>query len=328
MPGILPQPDIPGDASPAPVGPVPSRPVRSSPVRSGAVTIRAATTGQPSGGADGIAGRTLTGMSRHRAALSTLLVIVALVVSVAPVAAATPSASAINAAEKYALDRANVQRAQRGLVPLRWDQRVADIARERSAYMAATGRFSHAHSGGSDAFDLLTRDDIRWYGAAEIIAWNTTNDANASAASAVSQWMGSTGHRAILLSSNLNYIGFGLAVGPDGKRYWTGVAIKGPDRSPPRAVIRSVTEQVVDSRTMRIIVRWAGSDLPLQVLTSGLRYYETQRRVDGGPWQTYGTTTNTYASRWFTRGVPAEFRVRSRDRAGLWSPWRTVTLTP
>jgi uncharacterized protein YkwD len=267
-------------------------------------------------------------MSRHRAALSTLLVIVALVVSVAPVAAAAPTTSQISTAEKYALDRANAERTRRGLVPLRWDQRVADIARERSAYMAATGRFSHAHSGGNDAFDLLTRDDIRWYGAAEIIAWNTTSNANDSAAGAVRQWMNSSGHRAILLSSNLNYMGFGLSIGPDGKRYWTGVAIKGPDRSPPRVSISSVTEQVVDARTMRIIVRWAGSDLPLQVLTSGLRYYETQRRIDDGSWTTYGTTTNTYASRWFTRGVPAEFRVRSRDVAGLWSPWRTVTLTP
>lgn len=267
-------------------------------------------------------------MTRYRAALSTLLVVVALVVSVAPVAAAVPSASAITAAEKYALERANAERTRRGLVPLRWDQRVADVARERSEYMATTGRFSHSHSGGNDAFDLLSRDGIRWYGAAEVIAWNTTNNPNDSAASAVRQWMGSTGHRAILLSTNLNYLGFGLAVGADGKRYWTGVAIKGPDRSPPRAAIRSVTEQVVDSRTMRIIVRWAGSDLPLQVLTSGLRYYETQRRIDGGAWTSYGTTTSTYASRWFTRGVPAEFRVRSRDRAGYWSPWRTVTLTP
>src|SRR5687767_5194087 len=73
------------------------------------------------------------------------------------VAAATPSASWIAAGEETALRLANAERTRRGLVPLRLDPRVADVARERSAYMAATGRFSHAHSGGADAFDLLTR---------------------------------------------------------------------------------------------------------------------------------------------------------------------------
>ena len=140
--------------------------------------------------------------------------------------------------------------------------------------------------------------------------------------------MDSSGHRAILLHSDLNYIGFGLAIGADGKRYWTGVAIKGPDRSAPGVTITSVTEQVIDSQTKRIIIDWSGVDLRLQVLTSGLRYYETQRRIDGGAWTTYGTSTNSYASRWFTRGVAAEFRVRARDHAGNWSSWRTVTLTP
>ena len=247
-------------------------------------------------------------------------------------APATPAAaitsSSITTAEHVAHDLANTERTRRGLVPLRWDQRLADIARERSTYMAATGRFSHAHSGGSDVFDLLAGDRVAWYRASEVIAWNTTSTANGSAASAIQQWMGSSAHRAVLLHSDMNYIGYGMAVGSDGRRYWTAVAIKGPDRSPPRASITSVTEQVIDSRTMRIVIRWSGSDLPLQVLTSGLRYYETQRRIDGGSWTSYGTTTNTYASRWFTRGEPAEFRVRSRDRAGLWSPWQTRTLTP
>ena len=243
-------------------------------------------------------------------------------------AAGSPSADAIAAAEDDALEMINRKRAAAGLAPLRRDSRLGDIAGERSAYMASSGVFSHTHRGGISVFDIIEARDIEWYGAGEIIAWNNASDLDYSVAFAVKGWMDSPGHKAIIMSRDYNYVAFGLALAADGKRYWTGVFLKGPDRTAAWARITSTAESVVDADTMRVVVRWEGGDRRLQVLTSGLRLYETQRRAAGGSWQSLGTTTLTYASRWWTRGVDGEFRVRARDKAGNWGAWQTVTIRP
>ena len=222
----------------------------------------------------------------------------------------------------------NRKRQDAGLAPLRRDSRLATIAGERSAYMARTGVFSHTQRDGTNVFDLIAERDIDWYGAAEIIAWNNVSNLDYSVGFAVKGWMESPGHRAIALSKDYNYVAFGLATAADGKRYWTGVFLRGPDRTAAWVRITSATESVVDANTVRVVVRWEGGDRRLQVLTSGLRLYETQRRPAGGTWQSLGTTTLTYASRWWAKGENGEFRVRARDKAGNWGTWQTVTIRP
>jgi uncharacterized protein YkwD len=239
------------------------------------------------------------------------------------------SAAAMAAAERRALELTNRRRTDRGLVALRWDERLAELARERARYMASTGEFSHTQSGGTDVFDMIVAADIAWYGAGEIIAWNTAAALDYSAAFAVQGWMGSPSHRAILLSSGYNYVGFGLAIAPStGKRYWVGVYLKGPDRTPPWAKVRYWNKAILDRTYARVTVRFTGRDNPLQVLTSGLRYYQTQRRRDGGYWYDYGRTTATSVSARWLRGHTYDFRVRARDWKGNWSGWKTVTIVP
>ncbi len=262
--------------------------------------------------------------------LGPLLLALTLVVGlVPPTAAADPadlSAAAFRAAERRALILTNKRRTDRGLITLRWDERLAELARDRAAYMAETGQFSHSQSGGTTVFDLIEASSIRWYGAGEIIAWNTAAALDYSADFAVQGWMASPSHKAIVVSSGYNYVGFGLAVSPEtGRRYWAGVYLKGPDRTVPSIKIKTWSRTNVDRTHARVTLRWYGKDTQLQVLTSGLRYFQVQRRRDGGAWYDYGRTTATSLKTRWLRGHRYELRVRSRDRAGNWSPWVTKT---
>jgi uncharacterized protein YkwD len=239
---------------------------------------------------------------------------------------AAVSGSAIAAAEREALTLTNKRRTAAGLRPLRLDTRIAAIARERAAYMARTGKLSHAHSSGKDVFDLIVAKGITWYGAGEIIAWNTAGALDYSAAFAVQGWMKSPSHKAILMSKSYNYVGFGLAIGNDGKRYWAGVYLKGPDRTGAFANLKSAASRSVSSTTTKVYFAWAGADVALQVLTSGFRTFETARRIDGGSWASYGTTTSTFAVRYWPKGHTWDFRVRARDRAGNWGTWKVTSI--
>jgi hypothetical protein len=227
-----------------------------------------------------------------------------------------------------AFDLMNKKRTDRDLVTLRYDSRIAKIAQERAEYMADTGVFSHTQSDGTDVFDVIADSGIRWYLAGEIIAWNTAEDPATSAAMAIHAWMESPSHKAILISKDMNYAAFGLAVSSSGKRYWAGVFLKGPDRTAAWAKMVSISSSPIDSKSAKVVIKWSGADTRLQVLTSGFRYYQTRRRADGGDWYVYGTTTSTSTTRTWTRGRLWEFQVRARDKAGNWSAWKSVTIRP
>lgn len=247
----------------------------------------------------------------------------------ATVAAGSIPATTISAAERSVLDLTNQRRTAAGLVTLRLDPRLATLARDRAEYMAATDSFSHTQADGTNVFDLMNDANIVWYGAGEIIAWNTAAALDYSASFAVRAWMDSPGHKAIIMSSGYNYVGFGLAISPTtGKRYWAGVYMKGPDRTGAWVKIASASSSVVDAKSARITVKWSGNDTRLQVLTSGLRYYQVQKRTDGGAWTDYGTQTATTFARTWARGHTYDVRVRARDKAGNWGAWYARTLKP
>jgi uncharacterized protein YkwD len=263
-------------------------------------------------------------MRSHLRRLGPLMLAVVLAVGLVPAAGASEfdvSEPAIHAAELEALRLTNLRRTARGLIKLRWDSRMAGLARERAEYMADTGNFSHVQSGGTDVFDMIQAAGYRWYAAGEIIAWNTAGPLDYSAAFAVQGWMGSSSHRAIVVSDDYNYVGFGLAIAKDGTRYWAGVYLRGPDRTGGYARTGSFTKENLSAKWARGKIRWAGGDLRLQVLTAGHRYFQIGRRLEGGTWENLGTTTRTYITKWWLRGEVYEFRVRERDRNGNWGSW-------
>ena len=261
--------------------------------------------------------------------LSPLALAFLLVVGLAPAtfaADAAPSGAEISAAEKSVLTLTNRRRAAAGLVSLRWDSRLAELAGDRAAYMARSGNFSHTQSNGTDVFDMIQAADITWYAAGEIIAWNTAAALDYSAAFAVQGWMGSPSHKAIVLSKGYNYVGFGLAISDSGKRYWAGVYLKGPDRTGGWSKIVDTAKRNLNSTDVRVSIKWAGGDRRLQVLTSGFRYYQVQARRNGGTWRSYPLTTSTSMTKTWRRHNTIDVRVRARDRAGNWGAWATTRI--
>lgn len=221
----------------------------------------------------------------------------------------------------------NMKRSSLGLISLRIDARLMSIARDRARVMATNDLMSHTEPDGTKFWDRMNATGMTWYAAGEILAWNHY-PLEYSTAEAIRAWMASPSHRAIMVSTGYNYVGFGAAVSADGKLYYAGLFAKLPDHTAPGAKFRWTSSTVIDSRHKRVTIRWTGADTRLQVLTSGLRYYQAQWRRVGGPWHAWTTTTYKRKSITLVRGVRYEFRVRSRDRAGYWSAWRLQSVRP
>jgi uncharacterized protein YkwD len=220
----------------------------------------------------------------------------------------------------------NRERAQLGLIPLRIDPDLMAIARDRANVMAANDLMSHTEPNGQKVFDRLTAAGITWYGAGEIIAWNHYPTEALSVAESMYAWMHSPDHRDIIVSTGYNYVGFGAAVSATGLRYYAGVFVKEPDETGAWAKFGTISKHSVLHHRVRVTIRWSGGDTRLQVLTSGLRYFEVQRRRVGGKWYSWGVTTATHRTITWLRPYDHEVRVRARDRAGNWGPWKVIRI--
>jgi uncharacterized protein YkwD len=220
----------------------------------------------------------------------------------------------------------NDQRVAHGLVAVLPDPGATAMAVSRAETMASMDALDHAGPDGRTTFDLIRASGMTWFGAGEVIAYNTSSSEPASTGQAITGWLASPGHASIILSDGYNYAGFGAAVSASGNRYYAGVFLKLPDRTPGWVKAGRVTVAVVNATKSRVTVRWTGGDVRLQVLTAGLRDFEIQRRPAGGAWQSAGTTTHSSLSVTLARGRTWQFRVRSRDDAGNRSAWSVVSV--
>ncbi len=246
-----------------------------------------------------------------------------------PVAAALPALdlSTLVQAEGSLASFVNAERTGQGLVALQVDPDIAAIARQRAEAMAAMDLMSHKNADGSDVFDQIVAAGIPWFGAGEVIVWNSWPGAADSTAQAVTAWFGSAPHRSILLSSDFNYVGFGAAVSPvSGYRYYAGVVVKRTDRTAAWAKAGTTSQKVVDATRAQVTVRWTGGDPRLQVLTAGLRDYEVQRRVVGGTWRALGFKTGSSVTETLPRSRSYEYRVRAHDRVGNRGGWVLIAV--
>jgi uncharacterized protein YkwD len=237
----------------------------------------------------------------------------------------------ITEAERQMVSLLNAERAKAGLVAVRIDTRLMAIARARSTDMATKHYFSHKQPDGRSVFDLISAAKITWYGAGEIIAWNTWPTLGDSALAAKEGWMNSSGHRGIVLSSSYNYVGIGLAIdASDGRKLWTGVFMKGPDRTGGYVKLAQSSNLEITATTQyrMVTVKWTGGDIRLVVLTAGLRHYQVQVRTDGGAWKwwSYGQTA-TYRSIRVWRGHEYDLRIRACDKAGNCGAWQNQHIT-
>jgi uncharacterized protein YkwD len=267
---------------------------------------------------------------RTRSRLSPLLVLALLAaVMVTPAPAAATDTMTVSAAETAMLAALNADRASLGLVPVRVDTRLMAIARARSQDMVTNHYFSHVQLDGRNVFDIITANGIKWYGAGEIIAMNNYSVAG-SVTRANTDWLNSSGHRAIIVSTSYNYVGVGLAIdGATGSKYWTAVFLKGPDRTGAKALVRTPRISAGAMASRRLVnVSWSGADVKLQVLTSGLYTFQVQRQKDAGSWVTVkSSTTRTSLTFDLARHHTYRFRIRARDKAGNWGTWSTARVT-
>jgi hypothetical protein len=109
--------------------------------------------------------------------------------------------------EKEMLQRVNADRKKQGLAPLRWDARLADIARAHSDDMRKTGFFAHESP---NTGVLEDRMDRAGYLAVEM----RENLAQAGdVAAAEENLLKSPGHRANLFAENVTHLGVGIVRG-------------------------------------------------------------------------------------------------------------------
>lgn len=261
--------------------------------------------------------------ARFRRVLSALALNLVLVLAALSSAVQVTAADlTLPAAESEMLRLLSARRTNGDLYAYRLDTRLTALARQRSQDMATRGYFSHTQPDGRDVFDLIAASGMTWYSAGEIIAWNNYPTIASSTTAAEAGWWGSPGHRSIVMSTGYNYVGIGVAVAADGRKFWTAITMRGPDRTGGWARMTGVTRAATTPDSAQLTTSWTGNDTRLQVLTAGFASYEVQRRDDAGAWKSIWRTTMTRVTRWYARGHRYEFRVRVIDRrgnAGAWS---------
>lgn len=234
----------------------------------------------------------------------------------APVSASTESSMA-----GTILTRINRDRAARGLVALRTDSRLINLAVKRAQWMASTGDMTHDSYGGA-IYDAVAMVGVDAWTSAEAVGSTNATFGTDAANYLYSMWQNSPEHWAFMMSSTFNYIGIGVGYqGSTSSSYASLVFAEAPDSSRP--VVR-LTGYGRSGTTA--FWTWAGHDGQLQTHTAGLRDFDVQYRVDGGPWKTIlGHTTSTrLILRNRAVGHSYAVRVRDRDRRNNLSPWTTI----
>ena len=218
----------------------------------------------------------------------------------------------------------NRQRAQFGLVALRMDPDLMAIARARAEVMAANDEMSHTEPDGRKVFDRL--NDAGSPGSAPARSSpGTTTRPSTPTAEAISAWMASPGHHDIMVSTGYNYVGFGAAVSADRQALLRRRLRPGTRRDRRLGEVRDDLQAIGRSPHTRVTHPLVRRRPRLQVLTAGLRYYQVQRRRVGGAWYSWKVTTATHRTVTWSKAYDHEVRVRARDRAGNWGPWKTIT---
>lgn len=126
------------------------------------------------------------------------------------------SAAAVDPMTADILRLVNVERAKKGLSPLRSDQTLTKVALIKASAMAKGNYFAHVSPEGEGVEALFTRIGVvNWKALGENLL---RMKGNVTAESAVAAWMASDAHRAIILTP-YTHTGIGFARAADGTSY-------------------------------------------------------------------------------------------------------------
>jgi len=123
-------------------------------------------------------------------------------------AASAPSALADK--ESYLLKAINDQRAAAGIAPVKLSSALTELARSRSSDMATRNYFSHTTPEGTNFLSMLGSRSIPYKFAGEILARNNYPDDQA-APTAISSYLNSAPHKAIIMDPRYTLVGVGYA---------------------------------------------------------------------------------------------------------------------
>lgn len=117
------------------------------------------------------------------------------------------------------LDPANQAETGGHALPLKWDPRLAQVALAHSQDMAARHYFSHYDPQGLSPVERFYHAGIQWRSMGENIAKNST--VAGAEVSFMNEPRFQPNHRGNILNGEFNYIGIGIARGPDGLLFIT-----------------------------------------------------------------------------------------------------------
>lgn len=117
--------------------------------------------------------------------------------------------------EQQVVDLVNQVRAQYGLPPLAYDERL-DIGAERhTAHQALVGQMAHEGIGDGTPQERMLAAGWDW-------AWGENAAVGqTSPEQVVREWMASPGHRANILNPAFGFLAVGFSTSADGRPYWT-----------------------------------------------------------------------------------------------------------
>lgn len=121
--------------------------------------------------------------------------------------------------ERQMLELINAERSARGLKPVQLELRLNDSAEDHSKWMLGQDVFSHTGIGGSSAGERMADAGFQFSGSwtwAENIAWQSTRGAPGLEDDVINlhtSLMNSPGHRANILSAEVEVIGIGIEQG-------------------------------------------------------------------------------------------------------------------
>ena len=135
----------------------------------------------------------------------------------APPARAPARDPRLAALERQVFQLVNNERTWRGLAELRWDDRLAALARRHASNMAARGFFAHVDPVHGDVPDRLAKAGIAWSRFEENLLeqWGYEEEAR----SGVLSWMASPDHRRNILDKDVTLAGVGAARHRDGRLF-------------------------------------------------------------------------------------------------------------